>query len=283
MAKLFPEKTFYPSAQIAMESPIETHAFVALLQPYGSSRPDAMLKVDLDENSATYGEVLDRLDLPYVGDELHHFGWNACSSALCPFAPHPHVERRYLIVPGIRSSRLYFIDTKDPSGKLTIKKIIEPEEVEKKTGYSRLHTIHCGPSGVYVNALGNPDGEGGRHRSGSKRHHRHHEPDPSQREEDHAEPLACHVEHVLAKNQGHDEVRYPSPERNPAAANGLSLGPHQLSQVHGPVHHDHADDGDTQGYLIGDHLGGGPQSSHDRVVVTHDITGVRSISILDGS
>src|SRR6202012_3750322 len=53
---------------------------------------------------------------PYVGDELHHFGWNACSSALCPYAPHPHVERRYLVVPGLRSSRLYVIDTKpDPS------------------------------------------------------------------------------------------------------------------------------------------------------------------------
>lgn len=48
-----------------------------------------------------------------VGDELHHFGWNACSSALCPAAP--HLERRYLIVPGMRSSRIYVMDTKpDP-------------------------------------------------------------------------------------------------------------------------------------------------------------------------
>ena len=33
--------------------------------------------------------------MPNAGDELHHFGWNACSAALCPYAPHPHVERRY--------------------------------------------------------------------------------------------------------------------------------------------------------------------------------------------
>jgi len=26
---------------------------------------------------------------------LHHFGWNACSSALRPYAPNPHTERRY--------------------------------------------------------------------------------------------------------------------------------------------------------------------------------------------
>jgi methanethiol oxidase len=49
--------------------------------------------------------------MPYPGDELHHFGWNACSSALCPSAPHPHLERRYLIIPGLRSSRIYIFDT----------------------------------------------------------------------------------------------------------------------------------------------------------------------------
>ena len=51
--------------------------------------------------------------MPNVGDELHHFGWNACTSALCPWAPHPHVERRYLLVPGLRSSRIHVVDIKD--------------------------------------------------------------------------------------------------------------------------------------------------------------------------
>ena len=35
-----------------------------------------------------------------------------------------------------------------------IHKIIEPEEVFKKTGYSRPHTVHCGPEGIYVSTLG---------------------------------------------------------------------------------------------------------------------------------
>jgi selenium-binding protein 1 len=47
--------------------------------------------------------------MPNAGDELHHFGWNACSSCLCPNAPHPHVERRYLVVPGLRSSRIHIL------------------------------------------------------------------------------------------------------------------------------------------------------------------------------
>ena len=33
-----------------------------------------------------------------------------------------------------------------------------------RTGYSRLHTVHCGPEGIYVSALGAPDGGStGRH------------------------------------------------------------------------------------------------------------------------
>jgi len=38
--------------------------------------------------------------------------------------------------------------------KSKIHKIIEPEEVLAKTGYSRPHTIHCGPEGIYVSTLG---------------------------------------------------------------------------------------------------------------------------------
>ena len=65
--------------------------------------------------SIGYGRLVGQLDMPNVGDELHHFGWNACSASLCPYAPHPHMERRYLIVPGINSSRIHIVDTKpDP-------------------------------------------------------------------------------------------------------------------------------------------------------------------------
>lgn len=39
-------------------------------------------------------------------------------------------------------------------------KVIEPEELAERTGYSRPHTVHCGPDGIYVSALGNPEGEG---------------------------------------------------------------------------------------------------------------------------
>jgi selenium-binding protein 1 len=162
MAFFKPDPTFYPSARLATEAPPEKIAYVAALAPDGASRPDAMLAVDVDPQSPRYGQEIDRLVLPNIGDELHHFGWNACSTALCPWAPHPHLERRYLVVPGLRSSRIYIIDTKgNGSGsRLSLAKIIEPTEIFNRTGYSRPHTVHCGPEGLYISALGTPDGGG---------------------------------------------------------------------------------------------------------------------------
>ena len=157
---ILPDPTFYPSPRMAAKAPVETTAYVAVVNSHTKDRPDAIATIDVDPKSPTYDTVVGRLEMPYVGDELHHFGWNACSSALCPYAPHPHAERRYLIVPGLRSSRIYVVDTKGDEGRLNIVKIIEPQEVADKTGYSRLHTVHCGPEGIYISALGSPDGGG---------------------------------------------------------------------------------------------------------------------------
>lgn len=157
MTKLFgTDPSFYPSPRSAMDAPPEEIAYVALLNP------DAIGVVDLEPSSKTYGQLIYKLDLPGDGDdELHHFGWNACSSALCPTAFHPQLERRYLILPGIRSSRIYIADTKPNPRQPKIIKTIEPEEIKKRTGYSRLHTVHCGPEGIFISALGAGDGDGG--------------------------------------------------------------------------------------------------------------------------
>jgi len=74
--------------------------------------------------------------------------------------PHPHLERRYLLVPGLRSSRMYVVDTRPDPRRPELVKTIEPDELMGKSGYSRPHTIHCGPDGIYVSALGNPEGDG---------------------------------------------------------------------------------------------------------------------------
>jgi methanethiol oxidase len=154
------DPTFYPSPKLAVKAPAENLAYVAALNAEGGKTPDALVVVDLDPKSGKYGQIVGQVNMPNAGDELHHFGWNACSSALCPYAPHPHVERRYLIVPGIRSSRIHILDTKPNPTQPTIVKVIEPEALAERTGYSRPHTIHCGPDGIYLSALGSPEGDG---------------------------------------------------------------------------------------------------------------------------
>jgi methanethiol oxidase len=154
------DPTFYPSPKLAAQAPAEKLAYVAALNANGNAKPDALAVVNVDAQSSAYGSIVGQVDMPNAGDELHHFGWNACSSALCPYAPHPHVERRYLIVPGLRSSRIHVLDTKPDPEKPKIVKVIEPKDVHERTGYSRPHTVHCGPDGIYLSALGSPSGGG---------------------------------------------------------------------------------------------------------------------------
>jgi selenium-binding protein 1 len=154
MPLLKADPTFYPTARLAAQAPPEKVAFVAALAPDYKSYPDALLTIDTGPASSKFGQVIGELVLPNIGDELHHFGWNACSTALCPWAPHPHLERRYLVVPGLRSSRLHIIDTKPDPSRLSLVKVIEPEVLFDRIGYSRPHTIHCGPMHpVYRGAL----------------------------------------------------------------------------------------------------------------------------------
>jgi selenium-binding protein 1 len=155
-----PDPTFYPSPTMAMNAPTEKLAYVALVNGEDNDRHDAMGVVDVDPTSTGYGHLVGKVDMPNAGDELHHFGWNACSACLCPHAPHPHVERRYLVVPGIGSSRIHILDTSPDPRNPKIVKVIEPETLAARTGYASPHTVHCGPEGILISALGAPDGDG---------------------------------------------------------------------------------------------------------------------------
>ena len=159
MPTLRPDPTFYPSAKQAAEAPAEDLAYLAMLDS-SRSRPDAIGVVDVKPGSKSYGRLIGQVDMPNRGDELHHFGWNACSASLCPWAAHPHVERRYLVVPGINSSRIHILDTKSNPRQPEMVKVIEPDTLARKTGYSAPHTVHCGPDGIYLSALGGPQGDG---------------------------------------------------------------------------------------------------------------------------
>ena len=164
MARWTPDPTFYPSPRLAMEAPPEELAYVALLNPDASDgRPDAIGVLDLDRMLVDLRRARRRSSRCRTpGDELHHFGWNACSAALCPWAPHPHVERRYLVVPGLRSSRIHVVDVgDDPRGP-------DDREGHRARGADATDRLlaartpsHCGPEGIYMSALGGAENGGG--------------------------------------------------------------------------------------------------------------------------
>jgi len=64
-------------------------------------------------------------------------------------------------VPGFRSSRIHVLNVADDPRRPRIEKVIEPEELVEKTGYTRPHTVHCMPGeNVVVSMLGDRDGGG---------------------------------------------------------------------------------------------------------------------------
>jgi selenium-binding protein 1 len=158
------DPTFYRTPGAAATADPEQLAYVVAFHwpdATNGTRPDALAVVDVKPESSDYGQVVGWVDMPSPGDELHHFGWNACSSALC-HEGHHLPERRFLLLPGIRSSRINVVDTRPDPRQPKLSGVIEPEELGR-AGYSRPHTLHCGPDGLFLSNLGGvaADGPGG--------------------------------------------------------------------------------------------------------------------------
>src|SRR3954470_22527899 len=143
---------FHSSPQEATAGPREEYLYMACTREgTGVDEPDFVAVVD-----AVTGRIVHETPMPNTGDELHHFGWNRCSSAC--HGP----DRSHLIVPGFRSSRIHVLNISDDPRRPRIEHVIEPEEIAEATGYTRPHTVHCMPgNNVVVSMLGDREGNGG--------------------------------------------------------------------------------------------------------------------------
>ena len=157
------DPTFYRSPAEAIAAPTEQLAYVVAFDRAGVL-PDALAVIDVNDESAAYGTVVGWADLPTTGDELHHFGWNACSSALMHEGHdmgENGLQRRFLLLPGLRSSNIHVYDTQPDPRSPTLHKTVDASELAERAGYSRPHTLHCGPDGVFLTCLGGADGNDG--------------------------------------------------------------------------------------------------------------------------
>jgi methanethiol oxidase len=149
----------YSSPLDALQAPREELVYVACLyEGTGVQEPDFLAVVDVDPASETYSQIIHRTPMPNVGDELHHYGWQICSSA----CHSENRERKHMILPGLRSSRLHVVDVATDPRAPRIVKVIEPEEIRAKTDLSAPHTVHCMPGdNVVIAMLGNAEGKRG--------------------------------------------------------------------------------------------------------------------------
>jgi len=144
-------RSLYHSPQEAMQAPPEEFLYlVCLHEGTGVDAPDFLAVVDAGD-----GRIVHELPMPNAGDELHHFGWNRCSSSC--HGP----DRSHLIVPGFRSSRIHVVNVADDPRRPRIEKVIEREEIVRATGLTRPHTVHCMPGeNIVISMLGDAEGNG---------------------------------------------------------------------------------------------------------------------------
>ena len=128
----------YASPLEAMKAPREELLYtIAIYVGTGIQAPDYLATIDANPSSPTYSQVISRCEMPGIGDELHHMGWNACSSCFDDAG----MERKYLIVPGVRSTNIHIVDCGTDPRNPKVYKIISGDEIKEKTDLSA--PTHC--------------------------------------------------------------------------------------------------------------------------------------------
>eukprot|EP01126_Amoeba_proteus_P064729 TRINITY_DN9093_c0_g1_i6.p1 TRINITY_DN9093_c0_g1~~TRINITY_DN9093_c0_g1_i6.p1 ORF type:complete len:394 (-),score=72.05 TRINITY_DN9093_c0_g1_i6:686-1867(-) len=116
-------------------------------------KEDYLAVVDVDESSQTYSTVVHRTYTGNTDDELHHTGWNACSSCYGDSSK----SRKYLVAPALKSGNIYFFDVSSER-EPTLHHVLLGSQIKEQVGLTWPHTSHCLPSGeIMISHMGNKD------------------------------------------------------------------------------------------------------------------------------
>jgi len=138
--------------------PREQLVYIPCIIPPDSrgNRPDYLSTVCVDPASPDYCKIIHRLYMPHVSDEVHHTGWNACSSCHDDSSK----SRNRLIMPCINSDRIYIVDVGTDKNAPRIHKTVEPEVVHSRAKLGAPHTTHCLANGkIMISSIGDEKGE----------------------------------------------------------------------------------------------------------------------------
>ena len=89
------------------------------------SDPDFIAVIGADPRHADFGQIVDRVDMPKAGDELHHFGYSP--------------DQRRLIAPGLFSNRVHVFDVNGGGRKLRLRAV--NEDLVADSGYIVPHGV----------------------------------------------------------------------------------------------------------------------------------------------
>src|SRR5262245_6099324 len=87
--------------------------------------PDFIAVIGADPQQPDFGEIVNRVDMPTVGDELHHFGYST--------------DHRRLIVPGLFSNRINIFDVEGDGSTVTLD--ASNDDLATDSGYAVPHGV----------------------------------------------------------------------------------------------------------------------------------------------
>lgn len=135
--------------------PREKLLYIVAVQP-NLDHPDGdyLATVDCDPTSSTYSQVIHRTYTKVTQNELHHSGWNTCSSCFDVADNGAIPKRDKLICPALNSNRIYVFDMSQDERKPVLHREIDGS-VLLKHDVSAPHTAHCMYDGtVLISTMG---------------------------------------------------------------------------------------------------------------------------------
>ena len=144
----------YATPAEAIKAPPESIVYFPCI-PADVTKANYLATVDVNPKSDTYNQVISRAYIPQSEeDEIHHSGWNACSSCHNDSSR----QRNYLILPSVTTAKVFIFDVGFDPRNPSLKHIVQPEEIIEKTDTKFLHTAHCLADGnIMISGMGDKE------------------------------------------------------------------------------------------------------------------------------
>jgi len=102
----------------------ESFLYVATIAQ-SATDPDFVAVIGADPRRPDFGTIVNRVDMPNVGDELHHFGYS--------------LDQERLIVPGLFSNRIHILEIKGTGRTMALRAV--NEQLATRSGYIVPHSV----------------------------------------------------------------------------------------------------------------------------------------------